>query len=128
MNRLLHFLIFAAGLAAACWIGAHYLATNPLALAVTALIVVVYLAGAAELFRYQQATTSLARALTDLSEVPHSLSEWLDTVPSALRSEEHTSELQSLMRSAYAVVCWQKKTKKLTTTPRINTTASHTSI
>src|SRR3546814_1787103 len=85
MNRLLHFLIFAAGLAAACWIGAHYLATNPLALAVTALIVVVYLAGAAELFRYQQATTSLARALTDLSEVPHSLSEWLDTVPSALR-------------------------------------------
>ncbi|AEC19102.1 putative transmembrane protein [Pusillimonas sp. T7-7] len=85
MNRLLHFLIFAAGLAAACWIGAHYLASNPLALAVTALIVVVYLAGATELFRYQQATTSLARALTDLSEVPHSLSEWLDTVPSALR-------------------------------------------
>lgn len=85
MNRLLHFLIFAAGLSAACWIGAHYLASNPLALAVTALIVVVYLAGATELFRYQQATTSLARALTDLSEVPHSLSEWLDTVPSALR-------------------------------------------
>src|SRR3546814_9303374 len=27
------------------------------------------------------------------------------------RSEEHTSELQSLMRSSYAVLCW-KKTKK----------------
>src|SRR3546814_9365867 len=27
-----------------------------------------------------------------------------------LRSEEHTSELQSLMRSSYAVLCLQKKT------------------
>src|SRR3546814_1133923 len=28
------------------------------------------------------------------------------------RSEEHTSELQSLMRISYAVFCWKKKTKK----------------
>src|SRR3546814_10650087 len=28
-----------------------------------------------------------------------------------LRSEEHTSELQSLMRSSYAVFCLKKKTK-----------------
>src|SRR3546814_4531400 len=27
------------------------------------------------------------------------------------RSEEHTSELQSLMRISYAVFCWKKKTK-----------------
>src|SRR3546814_5077671 len=26
-----------------------------------------------------------------------------------MRSEEHTSELQSLMRSSYAVFCWQKQ-------------------
>src|SRR3546814_4136346 len=26
-----------------------------------------------------------------------------------MRSEEHTSELQSLMRNAYAVFCWKKK-------------------
>src|SRR3546814_5745648 len=26
-----------------------------------------------------------------------------------LRSEEHTSELQSLMRSSYAVFCWKNK-------------------
>src|SRR3546814_8708118 len=32
------------------------------------------------------------------------------------RSEEHTSELQSLMRISYAVFCLKKKTKKLTTT------------
>src|SRR3546814_2491290 len=28
------------------------------------------------------------------------------------RSEEHTSELQSLMRISYAVFCWKKKKKK----------------
>src|SRR3546814_1027204 len=27
------------------------------------------------------------------------------------RSEEHTSELQSLMRISYAAVCWKKKTQ-----------------
>src|SRR3546814_9118604 len=27
------------------------------------------------------------------------------------RSEEHTSELQSLMRKSYAVFCWKKKNK-----------------
>src|SRR3546814_5806143 len=32
------------------------------------------------------------------------------------RSEEHTSELQSLMRISYAVFCWQKNTKSKTTT------------
>src|SRR3546814_10248408 len=31
---------------------------------------------------------------------------------SALRSEEHTSELQSLMRSSYAVFCLKKKNHK----------------
>src|SRR3546814_3648783 len=29
----------------------------------------------------------------------------------ARRSEEHTSELQSLMRNSYAVFCWKKKNK-----------------
>src|SRR3546814_7166755 len=33
---------------------------------------------------------------------------------SAKRSEEHTSELQSLMRISYAVFCLKKKTKKTT--------------
>src|SRR3546814_10739637 len=32
-----------------------------------------------------------------------------------LRSEEHTSELQSLMRISYAVFCLKKKNKKKTT-------------
>src|SRR3546814_6656133 len=33
----------------------------------------------------------------------------------ALRSEEHTSELQSLMRNSYAVFCLKKKKKQNTT-------------
>src|SRR3546814_7355184 len=34
------------------------------------------------------------------------------------RSEEHTSELQSLMRISYAVFCLKKKNKKTTKTTR----------
>src|SRR3546814_13834 len=36
------------------------------------------------------------------------------------RSEEHTSELQSLMRSSYAVVCLKKKTRHTTDTPPLS--------
>src|SRR3546814_5217745 len=35
--------------------------------------------------------------------------EWCRSCP---RSEEHTSELQSLMRNSYAVFCLNKKTKQ----------------
>src|SRR3546814_7749658 len=33
--------------------------------------------------------------------------------PSSTRSEEHTSELQSLMRHSYAVICLKTKKKRL---------------
>src|SRR3546814_4959434 len=36
--------------------------------------------------------------------------------PDGFRSEEHTSELQSLMRISYAVFCLKKKTKSTPTT------------
>src|SRR3546814_4015335 len=42
--------------------------------------------------------------------------------PSSRRSEEHTSELQSLMRISYAVFCLKKKTHKQT---HNNTTHTH---
>src|SRR3546814_8337745 len=38
------------------------------------------------------------------------------------RSEEHTSELQSLMRISYAVFCLKKKKKQQTTTRQIKQT------
>src|SRR3546814_10006756 len=37
------------------------------------------------------------------------------------RSEEHTSELQSLMRISYSVFCLKKKNKNYTNTTSINT-------
>src|SRR3546814_5652852 len=39
-----------------------------------------------------------------------------DTLPAGRRSEEHTSELQSLMRISYAVFCLKKKKIKNKTT------------
>src|SRR3546814_1573070 len=36
-------------------------------------------------------------------------------IPSTWRSEEHTSELQSLMRISYAVFCLKKKNKTINT-------------
>lgn len=85
-KNLINIVVFLAGLAVVGWIGAGYAGTNPLALAVTLLIGVCYLAGALELLRYQQATTSLTRAVGDLNEAPGSLGAWLDKVPAGLRN------------------------------------------
>src|SRR3546814_5950044 len=43
-----------------------------------------------------------------------------------IRSEEHTSELQSLMRLSYAVFCLKKKNLTVTTTLSATTTTKHT--
>src|SRR3546814_9750172 len=51
--------------------------------------------------------TNLAGAITGVHRT------WLD--PTTIRSEEHTSELQSLMRIPYAVFCLKKKTTSRTT-------------
>src|SRR3546814_8401407 len=50
----------------------------------------------------------LARDLVDLVDVDDALLRLVDVV---VRSEEHTSELQSLMRISYAVFCLKKKKK-----------------
>lgn len=86
MTRFLHFVVFVLGLTAVGWIGAHYVASNPLALAITLLIGVVYLVGALELFRYQQATGTLTRALASLSETPTRLEDWLSQLHPSLRA------------------------------------------
>src|SRR3546814_1017215 len=58
-------------------------------------------------------TDDVAAAGTDSAESDRSASN--STLSSSPRSEEHTSELQSLMRISYAVFCLKKKNKKLTT-------------
>src|SRR3546814_3072309 len=53
------------------------------------------------------------RAITELADVHFDIPEPNRRIEGMLaRSEEHTSELQSLMRSSYAVFCLKKKTKK----------------
>src|SRR3546814_6477086 len=46
------------------------------------------------------------------------LSHGTDMKPVTMRSEEHTSELQSLMRISYAVFCLKKKQNKYTKVTR----------
>src|SRR3546814_4921895 len=56
------------------------------------------------------------RDCTTEVETEHGLrNEMLRDALTGLRSEEHTSELQSLMRISYAVFCLKKKIKKNTT-------------
>ncbi|AJG22604.1 DUF802 domain-containing protein [Cupriavidus basilensis] len=86
MSRYLNFAVFLAGLAAVCWIGVGYAGSNTLALAVTMLIGACYVAGALELRRYHQATSTLAQAIDGLSEPPASLDAWLALLPASLRN------------------------------------------
>src|SRR3546814_4740341 len=60
----------------------------------------------------REARAAGARTL-ELNMEPSQGSYWFDEArhgpASVLRSEEHTSELQSLMRNSYAVFCLKKK-------------------
>ncbi|OJA25129.1 DUF802 domain-containing protein [Burkholderia ubonensis] len=86
MSRIrIDLVVFMAGLVAVCWIGAGYVASNPPAAVVTLLIAACYLAGAAELLRYRQATATLAGAVNGLSGPPPALDAWLDTLHPSLR-------------------------------------------
>src|SRR3546814_2554024 len=69
------------------------------------------------------------RVLHEILELPPRS---LDHVAHAVRSEEHTSELQSLMRISYAVFCLKKKKRrqqqpnnKTRKKKRSNTTINH---
>src|SRR3546814_17849019 len=58
---------------------------------------------------------SVRDRLTDRTQVTQCQAIVLEANPDAtvlVRSEEHTSELQSLMRISYAVFCLKKKTKQ----------------
>jgi hypothetical protein len=86
MTRFLHHAAFAAGLAAVAWVGAGYIGSNPLALAITLLVGAFYLAGTLELHRFHQATLGLARALAGLSEAPANLGAWLGQLDPSLQN------------------------------------------
>ena len=86
MTRFLQYAVFVAGLAVVGWVGAGYIGTNPLALAVTAIIGASYLMGALELHRFQQATSTLTQAVADLSTPPENLGAWLGRLHPSLRN------------------------------------------
>src|SRR3546814_1011755 len=62
-----------------------------------------------------------------LQEGPEGLAGGVD-IPAVARSEEHTSELQSLMRISYAVFCLKKKktTSQIIASTNINEDSNHT--
>src|SRR3546814_8193949 len=64
------------------------------------------------------------------SRLRESVARWCSsttrTSPITSRSEEHTSELQSLMRISYAVFCLKKKKKKNKTHKNTDTKQQHT--
>src|SRR3546814_9175406 len=71
------------------------------------------------------------------ARVPHSEQVWVlirsetsryrpPCVSALYRSEEHTSELQSLMRISYAVFCLKKQTKHTITTQQYTSHTKHT--
>ena len=55
----LYLVVFLAGLLAVCWIGAGYVGSNPVGLAMALVIAACYVAGAVELHRYRAATAGL---------------------------------------------------------------------
>ncbi|MBW7900088.1 MAG: DUF802 domain-containing protein [Rhodocyclaceae bacterium] len=86
MNRNICLAAFAAGLLAIVWVGVGYAGSHPLALAMTAIIGAVYVAGALELQRFQRATDSLAAALGAIPANLASLGEWLDRLHPSLQN------------------------------------------
>ncbi|RZL64095.1 MAG: DUF802 domain-containing protein [Variovorax sp.] len=87
MKRFLpHCIAFVLGLVAICWVAVGYIGSNPLALSITLLIGAFYLMGARELYRFHQATTTLAAAVAEGPQAPPTLGEWLDRLHSSLRN------------------------------------------
>jgi hypothetical protein len=86
MNRNLCSIAFLVGLIAVAWVGVGYIGSNPLALTMTAVIGAVYVLGALELLRFQQATAALERALAAIPEPLANLGDWLARVPAALQN------------------------------------------
>lgn len=68
MTKILFNIAFLTGAFAIIWVGFGFIDSSIVAMAMTALIFVVYLAGAIELHRFRQASTSLATALAAIAD------------------------------------------------------------
>jgi len=86
MNKLLYRAAFCVGLVAIGWVGAGYLRSQPLALAMVALVAAFYIMGALELQRFDRDTAALHAALQRLTEPVAPLGDWLATLPASLHT------------------------------------------
>ena len=76
---------FVLGLVAILWVGAGFVGTSHIALAMTVAIAAAFLVGALEIRRYRALTLGLAAALNQVPEPLNQLADWLPRVPQALR-------------------------------------------
>src|SRR3546814_4218242 len=65
--------------------------------------------------QHDRRTLAAPRDQLGLERGPIVADDGADSFQRHARSEEHTSELQSLMRTSYAVFCLQKKNRQITT-------------
>jgi hypothetical protein len=86
MNRHISLFAFFLGLLAVVWVAIGYIGGHGIALAVSCVIAAVYLAGAAEMRRYDSNTAALAKALHDIPDDLAHLGAWLQQVPAALQN------------------------------------------
>lgn len=85
MNRLVLPAAFLTGLLAIAWVGAGFVGSSAIALAMTTAIGLAYLVGAAEIRRLRLDSTGLAAALDAVPQPLNALDDWLGQVPPALR-------------------------------------------
>jgi hypothetical protein len=86
MSRLFLGAAFLVGLVSIAWVGAGFVGTSWIALAMTAVIGGVYLLGAVELRRFRAATSALAAALAQIPDPLPTLGDWLAGLPPSLQN------------------------------------------
>ncbi|NMG27740.1 DUF802 domain-containing protein [Aromatoleum evansii] len=86
MNRTICVATFLVGLFAVFWVGAGYVGSSVLALAMTAIIGAVYVTGAVELLRFHRTTAALARALDGIPADLSHPGEWLRQLPPSVQN------------------------------------------
>ena len=85
MNKHLFNLAFVTGAFAVIWVGFGFIDSSTLAVAMTALIFAVYLAGAVELYRFRKATASLTTTLGAIPEDLPDLNRFLSGLEGSLQ-------------------------------------------
>jgi hypothetical protein len=86
LNKHLFTVAFCLGALGIVWVGAGFIDSSFLALAMTAIIGAVYVFGALELRQFRQATSTLSTALAAIPENIADLGDWLVSVPASLQN------------------------------------------